>query len=273
MKVAVLGPKGTYSEIACIKYLEEKNLNYEMVYYNSIDEAVHSLNSECDFAIVPIENTLDGYVQKTLDLLLEDNITVIDQLSIKVSFKLVSNEKIEQVRKIYAQFKAINQCVNFINKIPNVKIINTESNIISYELWNESKKFSASIVPTHLKTNAIYEIDDITDSNNNYTRFFVLSKNSKMEEYDDLMRIPLYIIPLTEHPGLLYEILKVFNDYKINLTSILSRPKKIIMGEYNFYLEIEATKQQLYNFLHHVDSTNTKFKIKILGKLKENNNG
>lgn len=269
MKIGVLGPKGTYSEMAANKYFNNIYNEYEMLYYNSIDDAVHSLNNDSDYVVVPIENTLDGYVQKTLDLLLENDITVIDQINVQVSFKLISDVELNNINKIYAQFKAIGQCANFINRLNNIKIINTESNITSYDLWMDDKKNSSAIVPTHLNTDALYEINNITDSENNYTRFFILAKNKIISDKDSLMRIPLYIIPLTEHPGLLYEILKVFYDYKINLTSILSRPKKVVMGEYNFYLEVEATKEQFNYFLHDVENTNNKFKIKILGKLKE----
>lgn len=269
MRIAVLGPKGTYSEKASCKYFENTNIDYELVFFNTIDEAVYALNEQCDMTIVPIENTLDGYVQKTLDLLLEDNINIVDQISVAVSFKLISNVEINKVNKIFAQFKAIGQCSNFINKLNNVTIVNTESNIISYDYWRLEQNNSAAIVPSHLNVAADYIIDDITDSSNNFTRFFVLSKESKFSNKDGLLRIPLYIIPHTEHPGLLYQILKVFNDYNINLTSILSRPKKVVMGEYNFYIEIEATKDQLNNFLSHVDNSNKNFTIKILGILEE----
>ena len=166
--------------------------------------------------------------------------------------------------------EGIGEIINSLNK---VKIISTESNVHSYYLWLEDKENTGAIVPKHLDTQSIYEYNNITDLVNNYTRFFVLSKGEKTENKDGLMRIPLYIIPLTEHPGLLYEILKVFYEYNINLTSILSRPKKSIMGEYNFYLEIESTKEQLEKFINHIDKSNNKFTIKILGKLEEIING
>lgn len=273
MKVAVLGPKGTYSEIAAIKYCNEKLFDYELGYFNTIDDAVFSLDNGYDLAVVPVENTLDGYVQKTLDLLLEENIIVIDQLRLPISFKLVLNCKLENIDKVYAQFKAIGQCSKFVNSLNNVKIVNTESNVLSYYSWLDNDINAGAIIPEHLESTSNYVCNNITDIENNYTRFFILSKDNRVESKEGMMRIPLYIIPLTEHPGLLYQILKVFYEYNINLTSILSRPKKSVMGEYNFYLEIEATNQQLVEILNHIDNSNKNFTIKILGKLEEINNG
>lgn len=270
MKIAILGPKGTFTELALEKYKDKIKEEYICGYFSTINETVLALNNGYDMAIVPIENTLDGYVQRTLDLLLENDSYIIDQVTVPVQFKLVSDYPLNEIENLYVQFKAMGQCNNFINSLNNVKIINTDSNITSYILWNEHKEKTGAVVPVHLDVPAKYIYDNITDSKNNDTRFFVLTKETKYEiKKQDIIRVPLYIIPLDEYPGLLYNVLKVFNDNKINLTTILSRPKKIKMGEYNFYVEIVTSYDKYLTLLNEIKGLSDKFDIKVLGMIKE----
>lgn len=270
MKIAVLGPKGTFSEVALFRYMKEKNISCEYGLFNSINETVKALRNGYDEAIIPIENTLDGYVQRTLDLLLEENIYVKDQVTVPVQFKLVSNVELNNIESIYVQFKALGQCNNFINSLDNVKIINTESNILSYDLWQNDSINKAAVVPNHLDVDGKYIYENITDSKNNDTRFIVVSKNNNLKYEDEqFIRVPIYIIPLAEYPGLLFNILKVFNDNQINLTTILSRPKKSKMGEYNFYIEVETTYLKLNKLLEEIKNVSNTFELKVLGIIKE----
>ena len=90
-KIAVLGPEGTFSDCAVKKYLDVYDLDMGPVYYPTIDETFHSVGKNCRYGMIPIENTLDGYVQRTLDLMLEMDVQVIDEIIIPVQFSLVAN--------------------------------------------------------------------------------------------------------------------------------------------------------------------------------------
>ena len=115
MKIAILGPKGTFTELALEKYKDKIKEEYICGYFSTINETVLALNNGYDMAIVPIENTLDGYVQRTLDLLLENDSYIIDQVTVPVQFKLVSDYPLNELENLYVQFKAMGQCNNFIN--------------------------------------------------------------------------------------------------------------------------------------------------------------
>ena len=115
--IAVLGPKGTF----CDKSYEEYNKKYEAahgkslepLYCPTIDDVFEQLctNEACEYAVVPVENMLDGYVQRTLDLLLEKNVYIVDENQVAVQFSLLANaEKIEDIRKIIRG----NCCSNFV---------------------------------------------------------------------------------------------------------------------------------------------------------------
>lgn len=293
IKAAVLGPKGTFSDMAFLEYrqlmkkhsdMKGKRYEVEAAYYPTIDEVFNAVcdengDNQCKMGIVPIENTLDGYVQRTLDLLLEKQVRIIDEHMIPVQFSAVANaEKTEDIDTLYVQFKANGQCRKFINSLENVKIVTTESNMESYYML-EDVSGRAAIVPRHValeeknsNSNRMI-IDGITDAENNHTRFIVLKKDDRVSfsGYSDKekIRIPVYIMPKSDRPGLLYEILKEFYDKQINLISIMSRPTKQELGTYNFYIEIDAYAGRFGSIKEALANINKYNEIKILGIYEE----
>lgn len=317
MKVAVLGPKGTF----CDKAFAEYKIRYgeklcmegraagepetlEVTYCPTIDEVfelVCSPENESDAAelgIVPIENTLDGYVMRTLDLLLEKEVRIIDENLVPVQFSLVANAgSREEIETIYVQFKANGQCRQFINSMKQVKLITTESNMESYYSIGD-KKGAAAIVPKHIADaeSGRFVIENVTDADKNYTRF-VLFRRGSVENtrstaslaevvegaadrntvdgvgqaekisasHSGRVRIPVYIMPTVDRPGLLYAILRIFYEHQINLISIMSRPTKQEMGTYNFYIEIDGLREMLDTILDTLSQIEVYNDIKILG--------
>ncbi len=303
MKIAVLGPEGTFSDKA---YLEYNKLikaggeeGYAPVYCQTIDDVFKAVCSddsidadeECEFGIVPIENTLDGYVQRTLDLLLEKNVRIIDENIVPVQFSVIGNvSSVEDIKKLYVQFKANGQCRQFINSLSGVTISATDSNMESYyKLAGEEG--AAAIVPKHIadEEKDRFVIENVTDADKNHTRFVIFKKGSikeneismdkltlEMNGGDDShtsqgekVRMPVYIMPDADRPGILFEILKSFYENQINLISIMSRPTKHKMGTYNFYIEIDGKYNQLSVIIDTLKDVSRYNKIKILGIYNE----
>ena len=100
-KIACLGPEGTYSDVVCKKI----NNGKEIVYYPSIIKAIDSVDDDT-IAVVPFENTLDGFVMETLDRIINHNLTIRKQMKLDIDFAFVSNtSKIEDVKEVYCQFR------------------------------------------------------------------------------------------------------------------------------------------------------------------------
>ncbi len=238
MKIAVLGPMGTFCDVAAKTY----NDTFERIYYKTINESFNALiNKETEFAILPYENSLDGFVQNSMDLINNDNIKIIDEIYVPVSFSLVGNvNNDEEIKKIYVQFKAKGQCCNYLNTHTNVDIYLTESNIISLLEAKKGKYGEASIVPTHaLDDSFSYKVLDVTDSKTNQTRFIILTRNDfNCEEHNENIKANIIVTAIKDHPGMLYQLLGIFNENKLNLISIVSRPTKDEIGKYHFYIEI-----------------------------------
>lgn len=318
MKIAVLGPKGTFCDKAFAEYktrygenlyaaggITEERQTLEVTYCPTIDEVFELVcpsggkESEAEFGIVPIENTLDGYVMRTLDLLLEKEVHIIDENLVPVQFSLVANAgRQEDIEKIYVQFKANGQCRRFIHSMKQVKLITTESNMESYYSIGEEKG-AAAIVPRHIAEGETERlvIENVTDADSNYTRFVlfrrggvenrknvaslaevvegtaarsgsvgcVLQTDAISVSCSDRVRIPVYIMPTVDRPGILYAILRIFYEHQINLISIMSRPTRQEMGTYNFYIEIDGLRDMLDTILDTLSQIQVYNDIKILG--------
>ena len=265
-KMAVLGPKGTYSDIAAKKFLSENNIDLELIYYPSILKTSEALK-ENEFAIFPFENTLDGFVMESVDYIINNGYHIIYQLKLPIDFVFISNEKdIKDIKNLYVQFKTYGQCIEFI-KNNNFNIIKTESNTQTLNDFLKNEKNSSAIIPIHL-LNKKYNIEKIhiQDKLNNETRFFIVSKNDNLNlKYDDLS-ISILITIMHDKSGVLYHILKEFNELDINLNSILSRPMKSKMGEYKFYIECNILKDRLHDLEKLKKNLNKEdIKLDILG--------
>ncbi len=289
MKIAILGPEGTFSDKAYLEYIKKIGKDLEGKYYPTIDdvfEAVCSDNDisaheECELGIVPIENTLDGYVQRTLDLLLEKNVCIIDENMVPVQFSLVANvNRVEEIKTLYVQFKANGQCRQFINSLSNAEIMSTNSNMESYYKLGDEEGVSA-IVPRHIadKVSDRFVLENVTDSSYNHTRFLIFKKGKAdsnkvvnlptKPEAPVKVRVPIYVMPVEDRPGILFELLQSFYDKKINMISIMSRPTKQELGTYNFYIEIDGRIEQLDEILDTLRHIKEKNDVKILGIYKE----
>lgn len=289
MKIGILGPEGTFSDKAYMEYCKKIGAELQGEYYPTIDEVFEAVCSDndmgneesCDLCIVPIENTLDGYVQRTLDLLLEKNVCIIDENKVSVQFSLVGNVKsLDEIKTLYVQFKANGQCRQFINSLKGAKIISTESNMESYYKLGDEEG-AAAIVPHHIavKETGRFVVENVTDSDHNHTRFLIvkkgLAKDNKATNEPtnpnakEKVRVPIYVMPVEDRPGILFELLKSFNDNKINMISIMSRPTKQELGTYNFYIEIDGRMERLDVILDTLDEIRKSSDVKVLGIYKE----
>jgi len=290
VKIALLGPKGTFTDVAYFKYKQEYDeLNsIDVEYYKSIDDVFYNINDETVIGIVPLENTLDGYVQRTLDLLLEENMVILDEVIVPVNFNLLANCKdIKDLKTIYVQFKANGQCRKLLKELNDIDVISTESNMESYYKLSSSDLNCGAIVPCHINDNEKLLLSNVADSSNNFTRFLVITKKDylnnckynnflnkfNMKKYNKL-KTSICVIPENDRPGLLFDILRSIYENNINMVSIMSRPTKNSLGTYNFYIEMESDIEDdsvIIKTLDDIKNQNKDFiDIKILGKYKIN---
>ena len=246
-KLATLGPKGTYSEAAALKYLRSNNEAYEIEYFGSIKKALNSVGDECNLAVLPIENFSEGFVSLVLDHIIDSDLSIISEITLPIKFSFVTNTRANsKISRLFVQFVAKGQCSEYLEKLGDIDIISTESNIESLNMVINAPDNSSAIVPFGSFNlddfNTI--IEDVNDYKNNQTRFLVLSKarreidaNSNSNSNSN-WKTSLVILDDHDRPGLLAEILTSFAIRSINLTSIISRPTRVEFGRYNFLIDI-----------------------------------
>lgn len=262
MRYIVLGPEGTFTDLA---YQKLKTNDFAVIYVDTIEQVFKHMTAD-DYGILPIENTLEGYIQPTLDGILKHRLHIIDQIELPIAFTLIGNVRSKQdIVQLYVQFATKGQCSNLIESLDHATINITENNVMGYERIKLNMRGEAALVPTHmLQKNDSVILMDAADSRDNKTRFVLISHQSEHIKSDHY-RISLSVTPIKDRPGLLYDILGVFKQANINLISIMSRPTKTKMGNYHFFIDLLANDAHLDKIINVIQSIEGNFKVIIYG--------
>ncbi len=262
MKYIVLGPEGTFSDLAYQHFKSDKDT---VTYQDSIEKVLKHLDQH-DYAIIPIENTLEGYIQPSLDGLIKHHLYIIDQVQLAIDFALIGHTTLlNDIKNLYVQFAAKGQCQKLIGTLDHVKIHVMDNNIQGYHQMKKKHEGDAAIIPSHMIDESDIVIKHhVTDTTENWTRFILVGKKEEYHLTKD-MRISLVVTPKIDRPGLLYDLLGVFKKQNINLTSIMSRPTKSKMGHYHFYIDLIAKDVQVDHILHVIDTLKNEGEVLIYG--------
>ena len=242
IKVSFQGERGAYSEEAVICFFNKdvivkpcKNL-YDT--FESVEKKT------VDFAIVPVENSIEGSINETYDLLLSSNLKVFGEINLRIKHSLIACPGVEpkDIRTVYSHPQALAQCRKYIRNLglKPVATYDTAGSVRMIKL--KSSKTIAAIASA--RSADIYGMkilfSEIEDNKNNYTRFFALSFSDSSPTGNDKTSI---VFTAKHVPGALYSVLKEFADKGINLTKIESRPTRKTPWEYNFYLDFEGHRE------------------------------
>lgn len=259
MIIGTLGPTGSYSEKAARQWDDKAQLRY---YDDILDTVDALLRNEVDCSIVPIENSLEGSITLTLDLLMEHQLKITGEVIVRIKHLLLSKGKLEDIKVIMSHPQGLSQCRKYIkNKFKGIEIRSDLSTSHAAKLAFESKEIAAIASVESAKMYGLKILDDnIQDMNENFTRFIVIGKTTPAPTGNDKTSIIVYLEK--NRPGALYEILGEFASQNIDLTKIESRPTKKILGDYVFYIDIKGHVEEKI-----IKDTLTKIKGKV-GMLK-----
>ncbi|WP_294961716.1 prephenate dehydratase [Sulfurimonas sp.] len=254
-KIAYLGPEGTFThQVAESRF----GAMSDYISVSSIHSVFKTLESKrAKFGVVPIENSKDGIVGETLDLLAKSSVKIVAELYMPIHMSFVTQSiKLEDVKRIYSKDKGFGQCRGFLSEhgLTNVEHIPVESTAKAAILASEDPH--AAAICSHIAAK-LYNVptmfENIEDEHDSSTRFVILSdfKNAKSE--DDKTSILVRLKDAVE-AGSLVHFLQDFDKEKINLSKIESRPSKDKAGfGYWFYID----------FYGHIDDVNIQ---KVLAK-------
>lgn len=269
--VAYLGPKGTFCEQAAKKYFSLANVT--LAPYPSIGTVFEVLEKgQTKYGVVPVENSLDGSVRVTLDLLLKTKMMVSGEVEHRIIHNLIvkTGTRLNDINVIISHPQALAQCRSYLEKkIPQAQLKEVNSTARAVELLNKIKNAGAiGAVTAAKKEKMVILARNIEDDPNNFTRFFILSKKDKPPTGNDKTSL---IFSVKDTPGSLFGILKGFAENNINLTKIESRPERGKPWKYIFYLDFEGHRKEAKN--HSVLNNMEKqcIFVKILGSYPRSN--
>ncbi|MEJ6952108.1 prephenate dehydratase [Natronospora cellulosivora (SeqCode)] len=245
-KCGYLGPEGTFSEQAAMKYCSKEDL-FSLRSFNEIFEKLQT--GEITRGVIPIENSLEGAVKLCMDLLYSNSyVVVVDEIIVPIKHYLMApaGTKINDIKELYSIAQIIGQTNKYINQnLKEVQIKYTASSAQAAEIidGNNTKAMIGS-----KRISELYDLEilaeGIEDMTNNYTRFLVVANKldvkDEFPEMDKEYKTSIICAPTINEAGVLYSILSEFKRENINLTRIESRPTKRQLGEYVFYIDFEG---------------------------------
>lgn len=265
MKVGYLGPKGTFSYEACNSYCTD---GMQMIEFKTIPDTIIALeNEEIDEAVVPIENSLQGCVTDAIDTLIKNkDIKVRDEILLEIKQNLMANQECDfnKIVKVYSHPQALAQCRNYLEKNGLLeKIVPVESTALAAKKVSQDEDVSACICNISCLEEYNLKLLDksIQDNDFNKTKFWVLSKKENEKMHKSKMSM---LFSVKDKPGALYNVLKIFNEYNLNLTKIESRPAKTVLGEYIFWIDVNLENSNEEKAIEEID--NMGIYTRILGK-------
>ena len=245
MKIAYLGPKGTFSEEAAMRYFAGQNI--EPVMYKAIPDVLDAVEEHAvDQGIVPIENAIEGTITMTTDGLINDDVWIVGEAILPVSLHLltVPGSTALNVKEVWSIPPALAQCRKYIKEL-KAESVHFNSTASAAETLKKEGRTDAGAIASEWAAKT-FGLDiakrDIHDFAGNSTRFVVISKEKP--KCMDATKSMLLITPGEDRPGLLAIILNVFSSLNINLTWIESRPTKKKLGTYRFFIEAELSLEE-----------------------------
>jgi len=243
IKIGFLGPKGTFSQEALCEYLRGRD-GYAECEFNTMSDIITAVeNGDIDEAVVPIENSIEGAVNVTMDMLaVEVNLKIRAEVVIPVKQNVLVKKgtKVSDIKFVLSHPQPIGQCRKYLNSdLPHAIVKFLYSTAEAAKEVSEGNGDMAAIGSTTAAK--VYGLDilahGIQDNTNNHTRFVIVSK----EEAEKCEKSKTSIVFSTENkPGSLYRILDIFSLWDINMTRIESRPAKNELGKYIFFVDING---------------------------------
>lgn len=233
-----LGPQGTFTEEAAILYDSSLNRISEPTILR-VGQAV--IENKQSIGIIPIENSLEGPVTYSQDLLINNpTLSIEGEVILPINHYLITkpSTSIKEIEYVYSHPQSLGQCKNYLQThFPEAEQIASLSNATAVTTMLNDTRNSAAIGPQRTADiyNGVIRDSKIQDQGNNETRFIILSHSDHKFTGND--KTSICISFKEDKPGSLYEVLGVFAAESINLTKIESRPTKEILGRYHFLID------------------------------------
>ena len=238
LKIAFLGPEATFTHQACLNHFGSSGMfvpkkNIAEVFYD-----VEKGKAEC--GVVPIENTTEGVVSHTLDMMVSSDLKICAEIMLEVSLALMNRSgRLKDVKKVFSHPNPLAQSRNWLKEnLPDAKVCESPSTAAAARLSCENPSVAAIASTAAAKLYDLRIIENgIEDNASNFTRFLVIGKRECARTGSDKTSL---VFAIKDAPGALFTMLKPFAKRRINLTKIESSPMKTRAWEYIFFVDLDG---------------------------------
>jgi chorismate mutase/prephenate dehydratase len=241
LSVAYLGPAGTYSHAAVLRHFGEAVAAEPFASIDEVFRAVEAGRSDC--AVVPVENSTEGAVGRTLDLMCQTPLTIIGEIKLPIRQNLLAaGIGLGAVTRVYAHAQSLAQCVQWLaHNLPSAVRVPVASNAEAARLAAAERE--AAAIASEAAA-AIYGLEvvaaHIEDEPNNTTRFWVLGRHAVAASGKDETSL---VMSAKNQPGAMYALLEPFARHGVSMSRLESRPARTGLWEYLFFVDLEGHQE------------------------------
>ena len=239
-RTAFLGEVGTFSHKACTQYFGTEVEALPLASFRQVFESVKE--GGADFGVVPVENSLTGSIHENYDLLLEYDLKITGEITLRIIHNLIGHPgaEMESIRRVFAMPQVSEQCRQFLERHEGWELVSVKDSASSVKRIAESADPTEAAIAGR-EAAEIYGMDimepSIETNPRNFTRFVVIGTEQTEKEPRSKSSI---VYSTGNQPGTLFEVLKIFADNRVNLVKLESRPIHGKPWEYMFYADFEA---------------------------------
>lgn len=237
LQVAFLGPEATYTHQAVLKNFGVSLKATPMKTISDVFSAVEA--GDCDYGVVPIENSTEGAVFHSMDELVESDLKICAQVYLPIEHCLISQSPLSKIKEVHSKDQALGQCREWLRRnLPNAELVESHSTASAVEIAAKRPEVAAiaSSIAAELNDVAIVQ-NGIQDNSENVTRFLVIGKTDVRSLGDGKDKTSL-VISLKDQSGALEKALMPFAKRSINLSKIESRPSRKKAWDYFFFVDL-----------------------------------
>ncbi|MDY0268376.1 prephenate dehydratase [Trichloromonas sp.] len=238
MKVAFLGPQGTFTHAAA---MQQFGFSAQLMPQKSIPAIFEEVaRGRAPYGVVPVENSTEGVVSHTLDMFMESDLKINAEIMLGISHFLMSRSgRMTDIKKVVSHPQPLAQCRKWLEEnLPHVPLVDVGSTALAAQMALEDESFGAIASEMAATLYGLQVVKErIEDNPNNFTRFLVIGRNTPERSGRDKTSL---MFSIKDQPGILYRMLEPFSKREINLSKIESRPMKKKAWEYIFFLDLEG---------------------------------
>ena len=236
--IAYLGPAFTFTHLASMKKFGS-SVSY--LSCETITDVFAEVEKErANYGVVPIENSIEGAVNHTLDMFIDSDLKICSEVFLEISHSLMSKESSKgKIKKVYSKQEVFGQCRLWLeSNLTGVELVEVSSTAKAAEIASKEKGsacIASEIAANKYGLKILYR--SIEDSGHNVTRFLIIGKTYAKPTKGDKTSIMFFV---KDKAGALHDMLVPFKKYRINMTKIESRPSKVRAWEYYFFVDLEG---------------------------------